>query len=421
MKLKVNTFTVKEVCFGPADSFVQGRLTINKEGLIRQLLKDGNIKSASLDIALPGQRKRIAHILDVIKPIADVEKGNCFPGLLGNTSTAGDGEINQLEGLDLMTCGYFNTEDEILRTREAIVDMWGENRKYSPFSQGAHLVLTLVPQDDAEVRAADQAVRLAGLLAARHIAALTLGQEPEESEIFAYQPPVEGLPKVVLVLQLASIGVLFDTLIYGRTVDGMLPTLIHPNELMAGAVVSDEYFYGGQRQPTIHYQQNPLVKELYARHGRDLNFAGIIVTRGYYNTDIDKRRAAGHVARLAEMLGADGAILHPESGGNSHVDAMLGTQALERLGIKTVLIAAEMGDEKSSDVSLIDFVPEATAIISAGNRELLVEIEEADEVIGGGKIIDTDTPAGAAQKVPLNHYFCANSQLGAWTISMDAI
>ena len=102
MKLKVNTFTVKEVCFGPADSFVQGRLTINKEGLIRQLLKDGNIKSASLDIALPGQRKRIAHILDVIKPIADVEKANCFPGLLGNTSTAGDGEINQLEGLDLM-------------------------------------------------------------------------------------------------------------------------------------------------------------------------------------------------------------------------------------------------------------------------------------------------------------------------------
>ena len=147
MKLKVNTFTVKEVCFGPADSFVQGRLTINKEGLIRQLLKDGNIKSASLDIALPGQRKRIAHILDVIKPIADVEKANCFPGLLGNTSTAGDGEINQLEGLDLMTCGYFNTEEDVYK-RQA---RGGDNRRGSGVDSPENGEPALASEEDPRI------------------------------------------------------------------------------------------------------------------------------------------------------------------------------------------------------------------------------------------------------------------------------
>ena len=114
-------------------------------------------------------------------------------------------------------------------------------------------------------------------------------------------------------------------------------------------------------------------------------------------------------------------ILHPESGGNSHVDCMLTAQACEKIGISTVILAAEMGDVESRDVSLIDYVPEATAIVSAGNREALVAIEKAERVLGGVSFLESTLGADEEQKIPLNFYFCATSQIGAWNISMDAM
>lgn len=421
MALTVKAHIVRDIALGAEEGLRDGCLTVDAEKLCALLVKETEITSASLDIAKPGDKTRIIHILDAITPVCDLEGGNCFPGFIGTPETGGNGTICELRGTYLLTTSTFPSEDAILRTREAVVDMWGKGQSYSPYASCLNFVLSLETDPSAEKRCADAAVRMAGLKAAVYLAKLAAECECDAEETIDAPEEVEGLPGVCAILQLASIGTLFDTYLYGRSVDGILPTLITRQELLAGAVVTDEYFYAGQRQPTAMYQHNPIVEELLRRHGTELNFKGIIVCRGYNNTNIDKRRAASYCANLASILGAKGVIMHPESGGNSHVDCMLTAQACEKLGIDTVVIAAEMGDVESRDVSLVDYVPEATAIVSAGNREALVTVEAAEKVIGGKSMLERTEPASAQQDVPMNFYYCATSQIGAWNISMDAM
>ena len=402
MALTVKAHMVWDIALGTEEGLKDGCLTVDAEKLCSFLKEETSITAASLDIVKPGEKTRIIHILDAITPVCDLEGGNCFPGFIGTPETSGSGTICELRGTYLLTTSTFPSEDAILRTREAIVDMWGRGQSYSPYASSLNFILTLETDPKAEKRNADAAVRMAGLKAAVYLAKLAAECECDVEEIVDRPEEVEGLPG-------------------GRSVEGILPTLITRQELVSGAVVTDEYFYGGQRQPTAMYQHNPIVEELLRRHGTELNFKGIIVCRGYNNTNVDKRRAAAYCANLASILGAKGAVMHPESGGNSHVDCMLTAQACEKAGVSTVIIAAEMGDVESRDVSLIDYVPEATAIVSAGNREALVSLETAEKIIGGQTLLERTEPASAQQDVPMNFYFCATSQVGAWKISMDAM
>lgn len=420
MKLNVLSYEVKDVIMGERTFYKENVLTICKSELVN-LIDNSEIESVNIKIARPGESKRIIHILDAIRPVYKSEGNTCaFPGILGEPLTVGTGTTHQLNGVSVMTCGIFEqADDPILRVRESMVDMSGETSELSPFSYLSNIIVELKIKKDVDLKVADASVRKIAAKISEFLASKAVDVEADFCEEYSYKEPIEDLPNMCLVLQLASIGTLFDSYLYGRTVDGMLPTLIHMNELIDGAVMTDEYFYGGQRNPTYFYQENPVVKELYSRHGKDLNFKGIILTRGYYNTLDDKKRAANYCAKLANLIGAEGAVITVESGGNSHTDAMLTCQACEKMDIKTTIIVGEMGDINSTDFSLVDYVPEATAMVSVGNREDLVKISAVDEVLGGEIMIETKICAKQTQKVPLNHFMCSNSQVGAWKVSME--
>ena len=49
-----------------------------------------------------------------------------------------------------------------------------------------------------------------------------------------------GTPKVAYLYMLQSQGLLHDTYVYGVDAKRIIPTLIHPNEVMDGAIVSRE-------------------------------------------------------------------------------------------------------------------------------------------------------------------------------------
>ena len=422
MELSLSTFEVKGVDFGKKTELKEGILIVNSLELENLLKEDADIEEVKINLAKPGDKKRVVHVLDVLKPVYKVDgRGSAFAGVLGEPVTVGTGKTHQLNGVTVMMTGNFEqASDPILRVRETIVDMSGYTAKYSPFSLLNHVVISIKTRKNIDLKRADQAVRVAGAKAASFLASKSVGLKPNKIENLSLKTFKPDLPKICVILQCASIGTLFDTYLYGRTVDGILPTLVHMNEMIDGAVTSDEYFYGGQRNPTYIYQDNPLVKELYHRSGVDLNFVGVVLTRGYYNTLADKRRAASYCAKLAQMLGADGAVITIESGGNSHTDAMLTCQECEKQGVNTVLIVGEMGDANSTDYSLVDYVPEANAMVSVGNREVLISIPEIDEVIGGETMMDTNTPCRNEQDIPLHNFLCVNSQVGAWNISMDS-
>ena len=86
------------------------------------------------------------------------------------------------------------------------------------------------------------------------------------------------------------------------------------------------------------------MRALYREHGRRLRFAGVVLMRGYEQTAEDKQRAATAAAEAAVGLGADGAVVTTDAGGNSHTDTMLTVRACEQAGVRTTTIVAEMAD-----------------------------------------------------------------------------
>jgi hypothetical protein len=178
-----------------------------------------------------------------------------------------------------------------------------------------------------------------------------------------------------------------------------------------GAVTSGEYHWAALRNPTIVFQRSALVRGLYREHGKRLRFAGVILMRGYEQTAEDKQRAATAAAEAAVGLGAQGAIVTTDAGGNSHTDVMLTVRACEEAGVRTTAIVAEMADPDSTSSGLTDWVPEADSIVSAGNAEQLVTAWEPVRVLGGDTLLDGALARGAGP-IPVRNYLGATNQTG---------
>jgi hypothetical protein len=176
-------------------------------------------------------------------------------------------------------------------------------------------------------------------------------------------------------------------------------------------VTSGEYHWAGLRNPTIVFQRNALVRALYREHGRRLRFAGLVLMRGYEQTADDKQRAATAAVEAAVALGADGAVITTDAGGNSHTDVMLTVRACEQAGVRTTAVVSEMADPGSTSSGLTDWVAEADSIVSAGNAEELVPAWTPDRVLGGDTLLDGTAAAGAGP-IPVRNYLGATNQTG---------
>src|SRR5262249_47279633 len=152
--------------------------------------------------------------------------------------------------------------------------------------------------------------------------------------------------------------------LYGVSLNGFLPSLLNPLEILDGALVSGETHWAAMRNPTYCFQNSRLVGRPLELDGRELTFAGVIGYRGYNQLAVDKERSALLAAKLARELGVDGAIVTTTGGGNSHTDTMLTCRACERAGIRTVVVCAEQANPQVPGSGLTDWVPEADAIVS---------------------------------------------------------
>jgi glycine reductase len=219
-----------------------------------------------------------------------------------------------------------------------------------------------------------------------------------------------------------SEGEVHTTFFYGRGVQP-IPALAHPNEVLDGALVSADYWIACHRCPTYLYQNEPVIRALYRRHGRELNFVGVLICRCLITSQDEKWRQATQAAKVGRMLGLQGAVVTMSNGGHAYVDQMFLCQQLERAGIATVLGVDEYSDADGSDFPLVTHVPEATAIVSMGNQEEIIEWPAAARVLGGTDFL----PGNAYEKgfarrpgeplsVALRQIYCSTSQLGWSTL-----
>src|SRR5208283_3754871 len=90
----------------------------------------------------------------------------------------------------------------------------------------------------------DDALRRAALRVADYLAGATRELTPPQMEVFGLDQETAGLPRIVWVHQVRAQGPMLQTHVYGHEFSGCLPTILHPNEMLDGAVVSSNYKIG---------------------------------------------------------------------------------------------------------------------------------------------------------------------------------
>jgi len=388
MRLTLGKINIKGLEFGPSTRVENGVLYVNKDELTALLKEDKRISSVEVFLARPGESVRIVPVKDVIEPRVKVEgPGNIFPGFLGKVEMVGSGRTHVLKGAAVVTTG------KIVGFQEGIIDMTGPGAEYTPFSKTYNVVVKIEPVDGLSQHEHESVVRLAGLKAAAYLGEAGKNITPDEEITYEVAPLLEaaskypGLPKVAYVYMLQTQGLLHDTYVYGVDAKRILPTLISPTEVFDGAIVSGNCVSACDKNTTYVHMNNPVIEELFARHGKDINFVGVIITNENV-TLADKERSSSYTAKLAEMLGIDAAIISEEGFGNPDADLVMNCRKLEQKGIKTVLITDEYAGRDGSSQSLADTTPEANAVVTAGNANETIVLPKLDTVIGHVEVVD---------------------------------
>ncbi|SHJ19060.1 glycine/sarcosine/betaine reductase component B subunit [Lutispora thermophila] len=388
MRLELGNIFIKDMQFGEATKVENGVLYINKKELLEAVGGDNRIASIEVDIAKPGEETRIMPVKDVIEPRVKVEgPGGIFPGFISKVDVVGSGKTHVLKGAAVVTAG------KIVGFQEGIIDMSGPGAEYTPFSKTNNLVLVCTPVDNLPQHEHEQAVRLIGLKAAAYIGEAGRNVKPDEVKVYETLPLFEGakkypdLPKVAYVYMLQTQGLLHDTYVYGVDAKRIVPTLIYPTEVMDGAIVSGNCVSACDKNPTYNHLNNPIIEDLYERHGKDYNFVGVIITNENV-TLADKERSSNWTAKLAEYLGLDAVIISEEGFGNPDTDLMMNCKKITAKGIKTVLVTDEYAGRDGASQSLADADKAADAVVTAGNANEIIELPPMKKVIGDLKPAD---------------------------------
>jgi len=389
LKLEHRRIHIKDIQLGSENSVNDGVLTVDSEGLIAKLKEDKKIKDVKLDVARPGEKTRIIPVKDVIEPRVKIEgEGNGFPGVSTDMAQVGDGKVNILHGAAVVTVG------DIVGFQEGVIDMWGEGAKWTPFSKTCNLVVDIEPVEGLEPHDHETAIRLAGLKASEYVGEAGRDAEPDEVKTYELGSHAEetekypDLPKVAYVEMLISQGLLHDGYVYGVNSQLILPTLLHPNEELDGAVISGNCVAACDKITTYQHQNNSAILDLYEEHGKTINFLGVIITPELTTLE-GKFRTCDYTAKLCRSIGADGVIVSEEGYGNPDSDLLMICKRLEDSGIKTVLITDECSGRDGMSQPLADTTKEAVAVVSTGNVSHPVKLTPADKVIGDEKAIAT--------------------------------
>ncbi|MEB3428473.1 glycine/sarcosine/betaine reductase component B subunit [Citroniella saccharovorans] len=388
MRLELGNILINDVQFGEKTKVEDHVLYVNKQEIIDLVMEDEHITNVDVELARPGESVRITPVKDVIEPRVKVDgPGGVFPGMINNVVQVGSGRTHVLKGAAVMTVG------KVVGFQEGIVDMTGPGADFTPFSKLNNVVLNITRDEKLESHAHEKAIRMAGLKVAAYLGEAGREVEPDEVETFETKPIFEqakeypDLPKVVYVQMIQTQGLLHDTYVYGVDGKQIIPTILYPTESMDGAICSGNCVSACDKNTTYHHQNNPVVRALYGKHGKDINFMGVIVT----NENVylaDKERSSNMTAKLAEFLGADGAVVSQEGFGNPDTDLIMNSKKLAAKGIAQVIITDEYAGRDGASQSLADSDPAADACVTGGNANEVIVLPKLDKVIGTLDYVD---------------------------------
>lgn len=381
MRLELGSFPVTDVDAGSETSYSDGLLTVDLDHLVERVLEDPAITHAGIEIARPGDSTRIVGYRDVLEPRVKVEgPGVCYPGICDrDAETVGRGRTHRLDGV-----GVVNLTDatpppgvsEEPRTHgfDTLFDMSGSSAGFIPYG-GLHNICLSVNTDRNLSDAARAWAGEAASIAVSDILAETVrSTTPPRLETFESPECDRDLPRVVYISchnspeHYADAVRAFGTGIYGLTRLNA-PWLLNPNEWLDGAVAGRDSWI---------LANNPVIRDLYARHGSEIIFAGCIAIRTRWSHQVEKNVTSNQAAKMALQVGASGAVITWDAGGNDFMEVIRTVQACEKVGINTVFLTTEEHPDTGSP--LLEPLPEARAVVSTGwGRNELMPIESVPE------------------------------------------
>ena len=392
MRLELGTFPVNDLVFGSQTRWNDGSLEIDPDELLGLVGNDPRVVKADLALARPGESVRIWPVRDVVEPRIKVEgPGTVYPGICGRPiETVGQGRTHRLAGVGVVEVSTTDWHDAGGDPLNLFIDMSGPWADALPHhSQLLNLCLVIEADPTLSTDAKNNTVHSAVLAISDRLAATTVGLEPPETEVFELKEPEVSLPRVVYLWGLHSpegksgSPTTFCTSIYGFT-NLTPPWAMHPNEILDGAMTGP---YRTAFATSWCNANNPVMLELYRRHGVDLNFAGCIIYRTEWTEQDRKDLTAYQAAKLAQFLNAQGAIVTWDAGGNEFMEAIRSARACERLGIKTVFMTSE-GEPSGGAPTILEPLTEVDAMVSTGLGDLrhLEPLPAVERVIGEPEI-----------------------------------
>jgi sarcosine reductase len=368
MRLEIGWWEVATVVAGASTRLADRTLEIDVEALQALLESDPRLARVRVEVAHPGESCRVGRVFDVFAPRAKEDGGEDFPGVLGALGRAGSGRTRALAHVAVVVTDQQLDNPATL----AVIDMSGPAALLSPFGLTHNVVVSAWPAPGVGRSEYLAAIRQAGLRTAVLLARAARGVAADTVEVFDLPAPTRvpaqlaHLPRVAYVFQIHShqrpTGV-DEGILYGDPVRRMLPTLVHPNEVLDGAVVRG---FMGRTATTHAIQNHPVIRELYAQHGRTLWFAGVVLTVAQATEPERVRSAAMTAGLVADVLGADGAVFTKIGGGAPHVDMAQAAAACEARGVKTTLIVEDMSTDGSEEGMLLFNFPGLDALVNVG-------------------------------------------------------
>ncbi len=386
MRLEIESIDIKSVREGGRTGVKDGVLTVNFTELETLLTEDSRIASVKIDLVHPGERTRVVNLMDVVQPRCKIGQLEAdFPGFVGKLQIAGKGRTLSLRGVTVLA-----TNPGTTRKYSALLDMYGPGGQMSRYSKFSHVCVNSYSAEDIDEREFENAAKIAGLKAAAYIARSAEGHQIDETEVFDLDiTNLDGksdLPKVAYYYQLYSPqhdhqGI-SDDCFYGTDVRPLMPTIIHPNEVLDGGVVGAHTV---RSIDTYTIQNHGVIRELYRRHGKDLIFSGVVCGVAKMEPITRTRKNIMAANLVKNVLGADGVVLTKIHGGMPHVDLAGVAEECEKLGVKTaVYIQPLISDGRLPEMLL--FSAEALDLIITVGATLERSILPApDRIVGGDK------------------------------------
>lgn len=265
MRLEMGLVHIKDVHFGSRTVIEDHVLFIDRQELISVLTQEPLFDSIEIELAHPGESCRIIRVLDILEPRYRLNGPN-FPGALDEVGLVGEGQTRAWQNLCVV-------ESSAAQARgRNIIDMCGPATDYSPFGATYNVVLIPQPAKGADMDEYRLAVKKAGLRATVYLAAAAKAVIPDETEIYELPPTAfnrgpKNLPRISYIFPIHSQQHPThqkETVFYGSNIQGFLPTIVHPNEILDGALMFSYSAF------TYFAQNHPVIQELYRRHQRDL-------------------------------------------------------------------------------------------------------------------------------------------------------